>query len=78
MERPIWKIAQEIKQDWKNVNFAAKPYLDAMMAMDKVTDSYGFDSGDSIILYFLSNANSWKEEKAREIKKKLKTLVGQK
>jgi hypothetical protein len=26
--RPLWMIAKEIRKDWKNVNYAAKPYLE--------------------------------------------------
>jgi len=72
--RPIHEIAKEIAQDWKKVNFAAKPYLEAMMDLDKITDSYGADSAKSIIAYFLNNASSWRGPKAKEIKQELKKL----
>jgi len=32
------------------------------------------DSGKNVVAYFLSNTSSWRGEKAREIKKELKTL----
>ena len=69
-------IAGEIAEDWQNVNFAAKPYLSAMFTLDKITDTYGLDSGHSIVAYFLSNASQWKGEKAKTIKKELKSLAG--
>jgi hypothetical protein len=72
--RPIYEIAQDIRKDWKNVNFAAKPYLEAMMDLDKITDNYGADSAKSIVLYFLNNASSWRGPKAKEIKQELKKL----
>lgn len=73
--RPLYQIAYEIYQDWKPVNFAAQPYLTAMASLTSISDSYGMDSGKSIILYFLSNANSWRGENARRIKKELKEMI---
>jgi len=75
--RPLYEIAREIRKDWGNkINFAAKPYLDAMACLESVNDNYGWDSGKSVVLYFLSNASSWRGEVAREIKKELKSMVG--
>lgn len=73
--RPLYVIARDIKADWKNVHFGAKPYLDAMMTLDSVDDNYYFDSGKSIVIYFLSNANTWRGAKAREIKAELKKMI---
>jgi len=73
--RSISQIAGEISRDWKNVNFAAKPYLQAMYSLDSINDKYGLDSGRSIVAYFLSNASTWKGEKAKEIKKELNTIL---
>lgn len=78
-QRPLYVIAQEIRQDWnatsKNgIYFGAVPYLDAMSSLDKPTDKYGYDSGKSIILYFLSNANTWRGDTAKRVKAELKTM----
>ncbi len=73
--RPLYVIANEIRANWVNVYFGAKPYLDAMATLDKVTDSYGMDSGKSIVLYFLTNATTWRGDVAREIKKELNSIV---
>ena len=73
--RSISQIASEISRDWKNVNFAAKPYLQAMYSLDSINDKYGLDSGRSIVAYFLSNASTWKGEKAKEIKKELIAML---
>jgi riboflavin transporter FmnP len=73
--RPLSNIAHDIKRDWKNVNFGALPYLAAMLQMDKVTDQYMYDSGKSIVLYFLSNATTWRGPVAKEIKAELKALT---
>lgn len=75
--RPLYQIATEIRKDWgAKVNFAAKPYLEAMGGLTNVTDSYGMDSAKSVVLYFLSNAGTWKGDKAKEIKAELKKMVG--
>jgi hypothetical protein len=73
--RSLSDIASEIRKDWKPVDYGAKPYLDAMSGMDSVNDSYGADSGRSVVLYFLSNASKWKGPKAKEIKAELKKMV---
>lgn len=75
--RPLYEIAADIRKDWgAKVNFAAKPYLDAMASLNSIEDNYGWDSGKSIVLYFLSNASSWRGETAKAIKKELKSMVG--
>ena len=75
MPRPLYTIAAEIQQDWKPVNYAAKPYLEAMRNLEAVTDKYGYDSAKSIVLYFLSNASTWKGDTARRIKAELRGMV---
>lgn len=74
MSRPIHEIASEIYRDWKPSD-ASKPYLAAMSLLGTVKDSYGADSGKSIVLYFLANAGSWKGETARRIKAELKGMI---
>lgn len=73
--RSLRVIAQEIRADWQKVNFGAKPYLQAMATLDSVYDTYYMDSADSIVRYFLSNASTWRGEKAREIKKELNGML---
>ena len=72
--RPLYQIASEIKKDWVKPNYAAKHYLEAMESLTSVNDKYGWDSGKSIVIYFLCNANTWKGETAKRIKAELKTL----
>ena len=72
--RPISTIASEIAADWKNVNFAAKPYLSAMFSLNSINDNYYFDSAKSIVLYFLCNAGTWRGETAKRIKSELKAM----
>ena len=73
--RPIYKIAEDISKDWgTKVNYAAKPYLQAMFTLTNITDYYGMDTAKGIVARFLCNAGSWRGEVAREIKKELKAL----
>lgn len=76
--RPIYEIASDIRAEWKKVYFGAVPYLDAMDSLKSVTDMYYLDSADSIILYFLSNANTFRGPRAKEIKAELKAMIGAK
>ena len=73
--RPIYIIAKEIFSDWDNVSPYAEPYLLAMRSLNTIEDDYYLDNGESIILYFLSNAASWHGETARRIKKELRGMV---
>ncbi len=76
MTRPIQDIAAEINCAWAKPYFGAVPYLDAMFSLNSIEDDYGADSGRSIVLYFLANANTWRGEDARRIKAELKALAG--
>jgi hypothetical protein len=74
--RSISTIAREIRADWQKPYFGAVPYLSAMQSLDSIEDNYYEDSGKSVVLYFLANAQTWKGEKARAIKAELKKLCG--
>lgn len=76
--RTISAIARDILGDWKKVNFAAAPYLQAMLTLHENCPAYGHDSGESIVRYFLCNASSYRGEKAKALKAELKTLCGMK
>ncbi len=79
--RPLYEIAREIRQNWKksisgtDLNYAAKPYLEAMETLNSIDDRYIMDSGKSIVAYFLSNASSWRDDKAKAIKKELNSML---
>lgn len=72
----ISTIAREISHNWKNVNYAAKPYLQAMRSLDSANDSYGYDSAKSIVSYFLCNASGYRGDTAKAHKAALKAIVG--
>ena len=73
--RPINEIAREIDNKWQNIYFGARPYLNAMYSLKSIDDSYGYDSAESIIRYFLSNASSFRGEDAKRIKNELKAML---
>lgn len=73
--RSLREIAYEIQSDWKKVYFGAVPYLDAMKSLNRIDDSYGYDSGSSIVRYFLANASSWRGDVARRVKKELNDML---
>ena len=75
MARPLSQIAQDISEDWEKPNYAAAPYLEAMLDLDGMNDSYGQDSARSVVLYFLTNAGRWRGPKAKAIKAELKGML---
>ncbi len=72
----ISALATEIRNDWKNVYFGAVPYLNSMATIHTVKDEgYGLDMPNEQVIYFLSNASSWRGETARNIKAELKRRI---
>lgn len=76
MARPLYEIAREIRNTWTKVSPYAEPYLEAMQSLNSINDNYYYDSGKSVVLYFLSNASTWRGDDARRIKNELKQMVG--
>lgn len=75
--RAIWEIARDIKKEWGDKTyFGAKPYIAAMLDLSVITDRYGVEDAKSIILYFLSNAQTFRGEKAKALKAELKAIAG--
>lgn len=74
--RALSTIAADIRAHWPKVYFGAVPYLDAMRQLTHIGDNYGCDDAKSIVLYFLSNATTWRGDDARRIKAELKALAG--
>jgi hypothetical protein len=75
--RSISEIARDIRRDWgSKVNYAAKPYLDAMLSINYSGDTYGYDTAENIVRYFLCNASSYRGENAKALKAELKTICG--
>lgn len=77
--RRLSTIALEIKSIWsqqgKGVYFGAVPYLNAMATLDTIDDTYGCDDAETIVLYFLANATSFRGPDAVRLKKELKAIA---
>ena len=73
--RPLHEIARDIKANWPKVNYAAKPYLDALHELESVDDMYYADPASHIVNYFLANARTWRGPEAKRIKDELKGMV---
>lgn len=74
--RTLREIAGEIRRDWKRVNYAAAPYVEAMGTLDSIEQDYFMDSGRRIVGGFLANAGSWRGEVARRVKAELREMLG--
>jgi hypothetical protein len=74
-QRPIFQIANEIANDWKSINYAAQPYLEAMLEIASIDQNYGYDTARGIVTRFLGNASSYRGDKAKQLKAELKDLL---
>lgn len=78
-KRNLSEIAQEIKQHFKSLGkepyFGMVPYLNAMLTIHSSDPDarYLYEDARTQVMYFLSNATTWKGETARRIKQELKT-----
>ena len=81
--RPICDIATDIIRDMQASQTAARPararyyaawpYLQAMRCLRTTDDTFGYESGISIVLYGLSNLPAYRGEKAKALKAELKS-----
>jgi hypothetical protein len=70
----IASLVYEDKKNWagKHIHPTAAPYLDAMLDLQTVNDTYGADSGRGTCLYFVCNASQWHGPLAKAVKAELK------
>lgn len=68
----LCNITNIIRNDWKNINFAAKPYLFALHQLSDMEAMYFQDSARDIVTRFLCNSASWRGPIARLVKEELK------
>jgi hypothetical protein len=73
--RPLYVIAKEIRKDWTKMYFGAVPYWEAMTELNSIKDMFYYDTAETIVLYFLGNAQTWKGEVAKRIKLELKAML---
>ena len=77
--RPLYVIAQEIKKTWKpNVHPWAKPYVDALLTVDKMSDRYICEDARTQVIYLLGNMRMWRGEDAKRIKAELNSMLNAK
>lgn len=71
-----WRDVQNaIRREKSKLAYCAMPYAEAILQMSGPNADYWCDSGESIILRFLGNAQTWRGETAREVKAALKRMV---
>jgi len=75
MNRSISSIARDIKRVWVKPYFGAKPYLDAMLSLNTINDTYIYDDAKTVIMYFLANASTFRGNDAKILKAELKELL---
>ena len=77
--RSLSTIAREIEADYasrgKAVHFSAVPYVRAMKSLDGMSDSYGMDDAQSVVIYALSNLSTWRGETATRVKRELRVML---
>lgn len=86
--RAISEIAAEIDRIWsqqgKGVHYAARPYLDAMKTLSRISQGhrcydegycYRDDTAASVVRYFLANAQSFRGEDAKRLNAELRALL---
>lgn len=76
--RFIYEIADDIYNDWpaaRNPNHPAGHYVAAMRDILYITDSYYADTAKTVVMYFLSNAATWRGDLASKVKKELRALI---
>lgn len=74
--RPLYEIAKEIRQDWKNMPNYAKAHFEGFQHATSINEMYFQDSVKGEVLYFLSSASTWRGETAKRIKAELKKIAG--
>ena len=71
----IYEIAQVIRKDWVKMSPYAKHYVDAMHCIKNIDEMHVADRASSVVNYFLANAQSWRGDIAREVKKELNSRI---
>jgi len=84
--RPLFEIAVDIAREANQYRATkgqfptwyhyAGPYVDAMRSLTSIEENYYEDSAKSVVLYCLSNLQSWRGDTARAIKAELKSIAG--
>jgi hypothetical protein len=73
--RTLREIAIDIKRNWPKMSPHAVPYVNSMGMLKTMDEDFYFDSADTIVSYFLANAQTWRGADARRIKDELKGML---
>lgn len=75
--RTFREIALEIKVLWKNPQYEAAPYLDALMWLDTTDKNaiYIVEKAKDIVAYLLCSLTYFRGADARRIKQELKDMI---
>jgi hypothetical protein len=78
MARSISAVARDIvnahREAGKNPPYL-RGYVEPMLSLDKVTDYYGADDGEYVVIYALSNLSHWRHPQAKALKDELKVIL---
>jgi hypothetical protein len=64
-------IARFVHKDWPRPYFGCVPYMEAMLSLERVTDTFGADTGQYVVRGFLSNCATYRGASARVVKAEL-------
>lgn len=76
--RPLRVIAAEMLPllralpETNMARWAGVPYSEPLLHLDTVDDTYGCDSGSSVVLYALGNLSTWRGADATRIRAELR------
>lgn len=78
MPRTFSEIAKDIRNNWQNISPAAEPYVKALAKINSSDKNaiYYDEDAETQVLYFLSNAGTWRGSEAKRIKNELKSMIG--
>jgi hypothetical protein len=76
-KRPLYEIAEEIRNETAASSYwwKARPNVEAMLSLDKITDMYMFEPADMVVRYALGNLMGWRGDKAKAIKAELREML---
>lgn len=72
--RTLHEIAADIRRNWKDIRFNAKPYVDAMSQIFSAEPNapYLAENAKGVVTGFLANAGTWRGAEAKRIKEELR------
>ena len=79
MTRPLYQIADEIVSDYmdrgKSLPDSARAYVEPLQCLSSMTDTFGYDDAETVVIYALSNLNGWRGTTATRVKRELKVAL---